>query len=392
MFASETEPRPIQQPDRPIRLAIAGGGTGGHVLPALAVVEELRRRDALHDSRWIGSWDGLERDAAQHAGIPYVAIPTGKLRRYFALRNVTDAARIPLGVIAARRALRAFRPHVILSTGGFVSVPTVIAARGLAPVVTHEQTAILGLATRINARFADVLAVSYEQSERQARKLHRSVILTGNPVRRELATGSRDRGLARFGFDPGLPVVYVTGGARGASPINQRLAAILPDLLERAQVIHQTGPSSANTDLEALSVRRAELSEPLRQRYQIVAFIGEELPDVYAAADLVVGRAGAGTIAEIALVGKPAIFIPLPGAGGDEQTVNARVLGDVGAAVVIEQREATSGRLRQEILELLSDPTRLHQMGAAARRVARPDAASRLADALLSLARSRSGR
>lgn len=369
-----------------MRLAIAGGGTGGHVLPALAVVDELRRRDALGEVIWIGSQEGVERQSAETAGIRFVAIPTGKLRRYLSPRNLTDAARIPLGVLAARRALAAFNPDVVLSTGGFVSVPTVLAARGLAPALTHEQTAIIGLANRINARFAETLAISHEQTQSQARQIHRRVVITGNPIRVGLTHGSRDRGLAYLGFTPALPVVYVTGGARGASPINQRIAALLPRLLEHTQILHQTGPASANADGADLSSRRDALPESLRQRYRIVEFVRDELPDVYAAADLVVGRAGAGTIAEIAYVGLPAILIPLPGAGGDEQTLNANVLGAAGVAVVLSQADATPERLYAEILTLLDDPNRCALMTSAAQTVARPDAAARLADELLSLA------
>jgi UDP-N-acetylglucosamine--N-acetylmuramyl-(pentapeptide) pyrophosphoryl-undecaprenol N-acetylglucosamine transferase len=372
------------------RLAITGGGTGGHVLPALAVLDELRRREILTDLIWIGSREGVERRAAEEAGIQFIAIPTGKLRRYMSLRNFTDAARVPLGVLSARRALAAFRPDVILSTGGFVSVPAVVAARGIAPVLTHEQTAILGLANRMNARFADVLAVSYAQTQQLASRLHRRVVVTGNPIRIGLTAGDRSRCLARFGFDATIPIVYVTGGARGASPINQRIAALLPGILDRAQIVHQTGPLSANPDAGSLTHRKESLPETIRHRYTVVEFLGDELPDVYAAADLVVGRAGAGTIAELAYVGLPAILVPLPGARGDEQALNAQVLGDAGAAIVIEQPDATPERLQTEILSLLDDPERRARMANAARTVARPDAAARLADELLSLAREHS--
>ena len=365
-----------------IRIAIAGGGTGGHVLPAVAVVEELRRRGQLGEAIWIGSRDGVEREAAANALIPFVAIPTGKLRRYLSLHNVTDAARIPVGIAAARQALRKFRPDVVLSTGGFVSVPTVIAARGVAPVVTHEQTATVGLATRINARFANVLAVSFDRTKDEASRIHPKVVVTGNPVRPGLRDGDRSRGLSFLGFSRSLPVVYVTGGARGATPINERIADILPALLRHAQIVHQTGPASANRDAATLAERQANLPDELRSRYRIFEFVREDLPDVYAAADLVVSRAGAGTIAELAFINLPAILIPLPGAGGDEQTRNARVLEEAGAAVVLPQHEATPERLLAEIVALLSDRLRLDGMANAAAIVARPDAAAQLADQL----------
>jgi UDP-N-acetylglucosamine--N-acetylmuramyl-(pentapeptide) pyrophosphoryl-undecaprenol N-acetylglucosamine transferase len=369
-----------------VRLVIAGGGTGGHVLPAFAVLGELRQRNALGSVTWIGSHDGHERQAAQDADIPYVAIPTGKLRRYLSLQNLTDAGRIPLGVIAARWALRKAKPQVVLSTGGFVSVPTVIAARGIAPVITHEQTAIVGLANRINARFADVLAISYAETEPEARRFHQNVAVTGNPVRTTLTTGDRARGLAWMGFSGDLPVMYVTGGARGASPLNQRIASKLEQILERWQLLHQTGPASANDDATNLAAQRAALPAHLQRRYKIVEFIRDELPDVYAAADLVVGRAGAGTVAELALVGKPAILIPLPGAGGDEQARNAQVLVNAGGAVMLLQEHATPERLLEECTAILGSADRRQQMSDAARSVAKPDAASRLADIVLGLA------
>ena len=376
--------------DHRIRLAIAGGGTGGHVLPALAVVAELRRRSALDETLWIGSHDGLEQEAAAIAHIPFVAIPTGKLRRYLSPRNVSDAARVPLGVLAARRALRTLRPRVVLSTGGFVSVPTVIAARGIAPVLTHEQTAVLGLATRINARFAEVLAVSHQRTAPEARSLHGHVIVTGNPVRSELTDGNKQRGLSWLGFNDALPVVYVTGGARGASPINRRIADIMTELLDHTQVVHQTGPPSANSDAESMRQARAALPDHLRARYRVFDFVRDELPDLYAATDLVIARSGAGTIAELAYVGLPAILIPLPGTGGDEQVANANVLGERGAAVVLPQREATPERLLQEVKTLLANPERRARMAEAAGSASQPDAPRDLAEALLSLA-ARSG-
>ena len=372
-------------PDRPLRLVIAGGGTGGHVLPAVAVVEELRARQRLSEALWIGSTGGVEGEAARRAGIPFKPIPTGKLRRYASARTLVDAARIPAGIAQAWRHLAGFRPTVVFSTGGFVSVPTIAAAARLAPILTHEQTAILGLATRINARFADVLAVSYDATAALA-AYHRRVVVTGNPVRASLAHGDAARGLARWGFTPDLPLLYATGGARGATPLNRRLAALLPDLLEHCQIVHQTGPASANRDAADLAQLGETWPAPLRARYQVVEFVGDEIADLYAAASLILGRAGAGTVAELAYLGKPSVLVPLPGAGGDEQTRNARLLADAGGAVLLQQEQATPDHLRLTLSDLLNDPDRLAVMGEHARSVGRPDAAARLADELLALA------
>ena len=375
-----------------IRLAIAGGGTGGHVHPALAVVEELRGRDLVADLLWIGSESGVEREAAARLGIPFQSVQTGKLRRYFSIQTLTDAGRLPLGIGQARQLLSRFRPDVVFSTGGFVSVPSVVAAKGLAPVVTHEQTAVLGLATRINARFADVLAVSWDDTAVLARAIHRRVVVTGNPVRESLNEGVGDRGLVAFGFSTDLPLLYVTGGARGASPLNTRLEQLLPELLEHCQVLHQTGPQSANDDGQRLLARRAEWPVRLRERYHPIEFVGSELPDVYAAADLILGRAGAGTVAELSYLGKPAILIPLPGAGGDEQTRNARILADLGGAVLIPQEHATPGLLRHTIIDLVTDQARRKTMSESAAMAGKLDASARLVDVLLDVCGRRPGR
>ena len=376
----------MQVGEHKLRLTSAGGGTGGRVLTGISVVQELQRRGALADVIWIGSHDGQERESAAAAGIRYVSIPTGKLRRYISVSNIIDMGRVPVGVVAARRILRSSGPEVVFSTGGFVSVPTVIAAKGIAPVVTHEQTAIVGLANRINARFADVLAISHRESEAFARQLHRRVELTGNPIRTGLVDGDRSRGLEQLGFTSELPVLYVTGGARGASALNERIGALLPELLPHLQILHQTGPTSANQDGERLRSVRTALPLELQRRYVLREFIGAELPDVYAAADLALGRAGAGTVAELAYVGLPSILVPLPGAGGDEQFRNAQVLAGAGAAVVVPQTEATTERLRDEILGLVASPERRAAMATGARAVAQPHAAANLAELLLEVA------
>lgn len=370
----------------PLRLVIAGGGTGGHVLPAVAVVEELRRRELPIELLWIGGHLGVEGDIAHGADIPFIAIQTGKLRRYLSMRTVTDAARIPVGVAQAWRHLRAFRPDVIYGTGAAASYPTVLAGSRLAPILTHEQTAQIGISNKLAARHADTFAAGFERTAELARLRHRNVVFTGNPVRASIRNGDRAAGLARFGFSSELPVLYVTGGALGASPLNTRIEAMLPDLLEHIQILHQAGPARSNADVARLRAAQTTWPEHLRGRYRVEEFIRAEIADVYAMTTVAVARAGAGTVSEFGNLGIPSILMPLPGTWGDEQRKNAAILSSVDAAVVVEQSDATPERLELEIMALIADSARLDAMRAAARTTSRPDAASRLVDEILKLA------
>jgi UDP-N-acetylglucosamine--N-acetylmuramyl-(pentapeptide) pyrophosphoryl-undecaprenol N-acetylglucosamine transferase len=357
------------------------------VLPAIAVRDEIVNRGVDVEFLWIGSHSGVERTEAARADIPFVSIQTGKFRRYFDLKTVTDAGRLPVGFFQAANQLRRFHPHVVFSTGGFVSVPTVMASRLFAPVVAHEQTATIGLANKINARFANSFAVSYQSTASSANGLQRKMVVTGNPVRATLRDGAVDRALAHFGFTRELPVLYVTGGARGASAINQHINSMLPALLEHAQIVHQTGGRDANPDYDIALDARSRLPEHLQKRYSPHEFIGPELGDLYAVTTLVLGRAGAGTIADLAYLGLPAILIPLPGSGGGEQHRNAELLGAVNAAVVIDQSNLTTERLYSELTDLLGNRARLDDMSKQARSICREDAAVQLADLILAHAR-----
>jgi UDP-N-acetylglucosamine--N-acetylmuramyl-(pentapeptide) pyrophosphoryl-undecaprenol N-acetylglucosamine transferase len=372
--------------EQSLKLVIASGGTGGHISPVIAVLTTLRERCAV-DATWIGGTWGIEREAAARAGVPFIPIQSGKLRRYLSWQTPIDAIRIPFGYMQAYRHLKHIRPAVVFSTGGYAAVPTALAAARLGiPVLTHEQTAQLGLATRIIARSAAVLALSFPLPEASQYDRTARVIVTGNPVRALLFGGDATRGAAHFGLSPELPTIYVTGGARGSSPINERIERALPLLLPSMQIIHATGPTDANGDYPRLQAIRANLSDEWRGRYIVVETVGDELRDVYALAALVIGRSGASTVAELAALGKPSILIPLPGTGGDEATKNARVLADAKAALLLPQSEATPELLASHIIALLNDHARRAQMSAAARSLAPPNAAEKIADALIALA------
>jgi UDP-N-acetylglucosamine--N-acetylmuramyl-(pentapeptide) pyrophosphoryl-undecaprenol N-acetylglucosamine transferase len=370
-------------------VVITGGGTGGHTSPGLAVAAALRDRGL--QCVWIGSRDGIEARRAPACGIPYVAIPTGKLRRYWAWRNVTDlAVNVPAGIVQAHAALRRVRPRLVFATGGFVALPVALAAAVLRrPLIIHEQTSVPGLANRIAARLARRVAITFADSARCFRV--DKVVLTGNPLRPELRHGDRQEAVTRFGLDATLPLVYVTGGALGARAINRAVGQVLAPLLQHAQVIHQCGDNATTGDRQWLQERRAELPPGLAARYTVVPYLGEELAGIYAAASLMVARAGAGTVNEACQLGVPALYIPLPGTSGDEQTANARLVGRAGGCSILPQATMTPALLLERIQSMLGDATRLKEMAERARTVAIADADSRIADLIQDVIRAEAG-
>ncbi len=388
-------PADAQEPahnPRELRICITGGGTGGHVSPAVAVITRLRERSEAEGwplkMLYVGSRTGVERRIIADLGVPYVPIQTGKLRRYFSPQTPVDLlVRLPAGFVGAWRALRRFKPDVIFSTGGYVCVPTILAGRALGvPSLTHEQTALVGLATRIAGRFSTQVAISFPQSA--AYFPPGKTLLTGNPVRPAVLEGDADRGAARFGFDLAAPTVYITGGAQGSHAINMAVRDVLPRLIERCPVIHQCGegPDGSGDDLRLLQAAREALTPEQQSRYSVQAFVGDEIGDVYALCVLVVGRAGAGTVNELANLGKPSVLVPLPGSAGGEQEANARALEKLGGAAVLLQNDLTADSLLKEVCSLVGDPARLAKMGKSAKELAMPGASGAIADVLLRLA------
>jgi UDP-N-acetylglucosamine--N-acetylmuramyl-(pentapeptide) pyrophosphoryl-undecaprenol N-acetylglucosamine transferase len=377
-----------------LKIIITGGGTGGHVSPAVAVITRLREQ--AHSEGWplellyVGSIAGVERRTMASLGVPYVPIQTGKLRRYLSPQTPVDLLfRLPAGGVQALRAVRRFRPQVIFSTGGYVCVPTVIAGWMLrVPALTHEQTALVGLANRVAGKFAQRVAVSYPQSLSYFPK--GKAIVTGNPLRPSLLHGDATRAAQRFDLDPAQPAIYITGGAQGSHAINMAVREGLPRLLECCQVMHQCGegPDGSGEDLKALSEAREGLSPGKRTRYHVQAYMGDEIADVYALASLVVGRAGAGTVNEIANLGKPSVLIPLPGAAGGEQEANARALEAQGGTVVLLQNDLSADSLVKVVCGLAGDPGKLSAMRAGALKLSTAGSADLIVDELLKLVKA----
>ncbi|MFZ3555846.1 UDP-N-acetylglucosamine--N-acetylmuramyl-(pentapeptide) pyrophosphoryl-undecaprenol N-acetylglucosamine transferase [Streptomyces sp. BH055] len=342
---------------------------------------------------WVGKADSLEARVAAGEGIAFAPVAVGKIRRsknplkMASPANVADMSRVPLGVLQARKAINGFRPDVVLATGGYVAVPVGVAATRLCrvPLVVHEQTVRLGLANKTLAGAASGVAVSSESTLPLLPEAVRNrAVVTGNPVRPEVLTGQPDKAfeaLGLAGFDRRLPTVYVTGGAQGSLQINHLVRDLLPWLLGHANVVHQCGPDH----VEDLRQAAASLPPELAARHHLTAYVGPELPDVLALADVVISRSGAGTIAELTALGKASVLVPLATSAGNEQAHNAEHLEKTGAAVALIG-EVTVERLREAVAPLLDDAGRRTEMAARARTQGRPDAADRLVDLVLSVA------
>ena len=355
---------------------VAGGGTAGHVLPALAVARALVARDHPAGTiRFVGSARGLEARLVPEAGLHVTLLPGRGIARRLTVDNVGAAVGLARAVGRATRLLARWRPSVVLSVGGYASVPCAMAAAALrVPLVLHEQNAVPGLANRVAGRFARASAVSYEGTP-----LPRAVV-TGNPVRSEVlavdrSPDGRRKARAELGLPADAGVVAVFGGSLGARRINEAVLGLVGRWADRSGVAVRHAVGSRDwADVAARFPRPPEGG----LAYQPVEY-EERMPLLLAAADVFVCRAGGTTVAELAVAGVAAVLVPLPGAPNDHQTANAAALVRAGAAVLVPDAELTPERLAAELEPLLAEPVRLAAMGEAARGVARPDAADRVA-------------
>lgn len=365
--------------------------TGGHVTPAIALIKELKKR-GYDDLIFVGRSTMMEGDKTPsiesvlipQLGVKFFTITPGRLQRRFSIYTIPSLLRAPLAVLQALALLLRESPQVVVSFGGYVALPVVIAAWILRiPVVTHEQTVVTGLANSIIARFATRIAVSFESSLKYfpAKK----VVLTGNPVRPEVFE-VRSR---RYAFSSRRPVIYVTAGNQGSHIINVTVAEILPNLLQKNIVVHQAGSAGVTDDFAMLTKLSGSLPHELRNYYFLERYIGpEDIGALLGRADLVIGRSGANTVADLAARKVPAIFIPLPFATHDEQTKNARLLVDAGSAVILPQRELTGERLLAVTEMMLENLTKYKKAATNAKRLVRLDAAEKLAGEVLRVAAS----
>ncbi len=361
-----------------MRIMIAGGGTGGHIYPGVAIADAIEHRAPDTQVYFAGRRGSIEERVVSQYGRPFLTVPSMGLARGLDLRNLVMPFVVAAGYLKAFFCLLARRPDAAVGTGGFISVPPILAAATLGvPVVLQEQNSYPGLATRILSRWARSVHISFDETEAHLPRARR-VEMTGNPVRAELKELRRDEARKALGLSPDAPVLLAIGGSGGAHRINEAITSALPELRTMGvELIAQTGADDIDAVREAVRVSGIPGT---------VGSFFDEVGPIFAACDLIVSRAGATALAEIALVGRPSILVPYPHATEGHQMKNARAMERAGAAVVIPDQELDGETLAKNVRELLNDRVQLAAMADAAGALARPDAADRVARDVLALA------
>lgn len=317
------------------KIILTGGGTAGHVTPNLALLPSLQERG--YEIHYIGSYNGIERKLIEGAGIPYDGISSGKLRRYFDVKNFSDPFRVVKGYAEARRLLKRYRPDVVFSKGGFVAVPVVLAAKHYKiPTIIHESDMTPGLANKICIPSAAKVCCNFPETLPFLPK--DKAVLSGSPIRRELLEGDRLTGLTYTGLSANRPILLVIGGSLGSVAVNQTVRKILPRLLDTYQVIHICGKGNLDESLIG------------REGYVQYEYVDAPLRHLFAAADLIISRAGANSICEILALRKPHVLIPLSAAASrGDQILNAQSFKKQGFSTVLEEENLTGETLYQAI-------------------------------------------
>jgi len=360
-----------------VKVVFTGGGTGGHVMPLIAVSRALRQLQPEARLFYIGP----KKDAQEFKKEGFIVHPVaaGKLRRYFSFWNIVDTMILmPLGFLQSFWWLTWINPRLVFSKGGTGALPVCYAARILSiPVFIHESDTVPGLSNKTSGKWAKKIFTSFENVENLDSA---KVTVVGTPVRKEVSQGKKDSAKATFKLTFEKPIILVWGGSQGAGPLNTFLSNILEDILPSYEVIHVCGQNN----YQEVYKETETLDNNLQKYYHLYATLDERgVADALAAADLIVSRAGSASIFEIAAVGKPSILIPLPSSAGNHQVKNAYQYADTGAAVVIEQANLTTHFFMAEISKIVSNPHKIEQMRAAALAFAKPNAAEKIAQEIL---------
>ena len=370
------------------RILLLGGGSGGHVFPLIAVAEALKEK-----SQQIGTplelivlgEDRFMEKAATEAGLNFKSVLAGKLRRYFSPLTILDILKMPIGFFQSLWYVFWFMPDVVFAKGGYASLPGAFVAKlFFIPLFVHESDSVPGLANRILGKLAKTVFISFDSSQKYFKPGR--TVLTGNPFRKNLATGDRGTALQNFGFSPGKKTILVLGGSQGAQKINRIILDSLVMMVKDFQIIHQCGEGqfqSVNTELAKITKEgEGEYADVIRGNYKLFPFFNtNDMALAYAVADIIISRAGSGNISEISMIGKPAIVIPITNSSSNHQLQNALEFSKFGAAM-IEEENLTPHILINQISSLL-EPDKFNAISEKLKTFASPDAADKIAAVLL---------
>jgi len=372
-----------------MRVLVSGGGTGGHIYPALAIATQLRTQHQA-EILFLGSDDGLENEIVPAAGFRLATVKAGKLRRYLSFKTITGVLRIPLGMIQAFRIVRKFRPDAAFTSGGYVAVPAALATRlNGVPLLLHQQDVPPNLSNRLAAPLATRISVAFADSLPYfpARK----TLVLGNPIRQsmlDVRATTPQQARTSLGFDAATPLLLVTGGSQGARHLNQIVCHALPQHLAHCQVLQISGKDLYNETRSLANSVLADQDEALQQRYRLVPYLNEEMPLAMQAADLVLCRSGASTLTELAILGKPSILVPLPPAiGSSPQEANAAMFGRKQAALVILNDDLKPEILVERVKSILTSSTLLEAMSQAVSEFAKPEATQDITKEIIKIAK-----
>lgn len=360
-----------------MRILFTGGGTGGHIVPIIAITREIKKIYQKDDLEFffLGPKDRVGSALLSAEGIKIRNVLAGKVRRYVNfksfIQNLIDVViKIPIGVLQSFFHIFFLSPDLIFSKGGFGSIPCVLAGKLLfVPIFLHESDVTPGFANKILRGLALEIFTSFPKTEHFS---PRKLIAVGNPIRKELLTGLERKAKKFFGIESNKPVILILGGSQGSQRINDEILEVLPQLLEKFEIIHQCGEKNYE---ELKKESKVMIDEKLELFYHLYAFLlEEELSQAYAVADLIVSRAGSGSIFEIAASGKPSILVPLPEAAQNHQLKNAYAYQESGAAIVIEENNFTSHFFLEKLRFLFENPQILKGMSEKAKEFSRPEA------------------
>jgi UDP-N-acetylglucosamine--N-acetylmuramyl-(pentapeptide) pyrophosphoryl-undecaprenol N-acetylglucosamine transferase len=354
-------------------------------VPLISVAQKLREKEPGIEFVFIGPKGKLEEELMSREGIPTESISAGKMRRYFSWSNFADFFRTLAGIIHALWYLLVHMPEAIFSKGGYASFPVVLAGwLYRIPIMIHESDSVPGITNGMLGKLATRVAVSYPSAEEEFEDVQ--VVLTGNPLRSDINQGDASRIRSQLALLESKKVIFVMGGSQGSRIINNRIVSILPQLLKKYQVIHQTGEKN----FDEVKHRAGEMGiKPGREGYHIFPYIKDELKDVYAVADLVITRAGANSLSEIAANGKPSIVIPIESSANNHQRMNAYALAKIGACLVLEETNLGEHVLLGKIDEILETEELRKKLATNIKTFYHPDAAEKIAEGILAMIKSK---